>query len=145
MSIKGSELVAASEVKTSEKHTGKKIDQLTKILEDKEDAISTDDDVYWDDLKRIEDSAFDENNENEDHTFFTEFALGLNQKDQPKDIIDSFSKLIKSIMKKLYVREKSRLKDGEEECYSDNSLRKRKWNNITSNSLLNFDKKINDD
>ena len=36
MSIKGSELEGASEVKTSEKHTGKKIDLITKILEDRE-------------------------------------------------------------------------------------------------------------
>ena len=53
-------------------------------------AISTDDSVYWDYLKDIEDSAFDGNKRNEDHTYFTKFALGLNLKDQSKDIIDTF-------------------------------------------------------
>ena len=145
MSSKGSELAAASEVKTSDNNTGKKIDQIEKILEDREDVISTDDDAYWDDLKDIEDSAFDESNENDNHTFFTKFALGLNQKDQPKDIIDGFSKLIKSIMKKIYVEEKSRLKDGEDECSSDKSLRKRKWNNITTKQFTKSRQKVNDD
>ena len=85
------------------KHTGNKIDLVSEILEDREDTIRTDDDVYWDYLKEIEDSAFDANNENEDHTFFTKFSLGLNLKYQPNDIIESFTKLIKSIMKKFYV------------------------------------------
>ena len=143
MSIKGSELAAASEVQTSEEYTGKKIDPITKILEDREDAISTYDDVYWDNLNEIEDSAFDDNNENEDHTFFTKFPLGLNKKDKQKDIIDNIFKLIKSIMKKLCVREKSRLKDGEE-CSSDKSLRKRKWNNITTKQFTKSRQKIND-
>ena len=130
MSVKGSELETASEVKISVKHTGSKIDLITDILEDRGDAIRTDSDIYWDYLKEIEDSAFDANNENVDHTFFSKFALGLNLKYQPSDIIESFSKLIKSIMKKLYAGEMSRLKDGEEECSSYKNLFKRKWNNI---------------
>ena len=62
MSVKGSELETASEVKISVKHTGSKIDLIAEILEERRDAIRTDNDVYWDYLKEIEDSAFDANN-----------------------------------------------------------------------------------
>ena len=86
--------------------------------------IGTDDSAYWDYLKEIEESAFDGNKENEDHTFFTKFALGLNLKDQQRDIIDTFSKLIKSILKKLYVGEMFQFKNGEEECSSVKNLLK---------------------
>ena len=57
----------------------------------------------------------DENNENEDSIFFNKFAFGANLKDKPKDIIDNFTKLVKNIIKILFVKDKYQLKDGEVE------------------------------
>ena len=145
MSEEGDDIETVEGSNRVKKNKKNENERTVNIDEDKQDWISTDDDLCCTGIDKIGNSVFDENNENEDSIFFNKFALGANLKDKPKDIINNFTKLVKFIMKNLFFKDKCQLKDRQVEQSLSKNASKRKWNNILTIKSSKLGKNKKDD